>query len=185
MTLLLYSALMSLDGFIEDDTGRFDWAMPDPELHEFINRLESTIGTHLYGRRMYETMAVWETLGDQPGSTAEEVEYAELWRGLTKVVYSATLDEVWTPRTRLERSFEPEAVARLMETVDGDISVSGPGLAQHAFRAGLVDELHLFWFPVVVGGGKPGIPAGVRFDVELIDTERFASGVVYTRHGRG
>jgi dihydrofolate reductase len=185
MAQLLYSALMSLDGFIEDDTGRFDWAVPDPELHEFINRLESGIGTHLYGRRMYETMAVWETLGDDPGSTAEEVAYAELWRNLDKVVYSTSLDDVWTSRTTLERSFEPEAVARLKEVTDGDISVSGPGLAQHACAAGLVDELHLFWFPVVVGAGKPGMPAGVHFEVELIESQQFSSGVVYTRHRRG
>jgi dihydrofolate reductase len=176
---------MSLDGFIADDTGRFDWAVPDSEVHDFINRLESGIGTHLYGRRMYETMAVWETLGDDPGSEAEEVAYAVLWRNLEKIVYSTSLDAVWTPRTTLERSFDPDALTRLKETVAGDISVSGPGLARHAFRAGLVDELHLFWFPVLVGAGKPGIPAGVRFEVELIDTERFASGVVYTRHERG
>jgi dihydrofolate reductase len=185
MALLLYSALMSLDGFIEDDSGRFDWAVPDPELHDFINRLESGVGTHLYGRRMYETMAVWETLGDEPGSEAEEVAYAELWRALDKIVYSTSLDAVWTPRTTLERSFDPGAVAHLKEMAVGDISVSGPRLAQHAFAAGLVDELHLFWFPVVVGAGKPGIPAGVRFEVELIESQQFSSGVVYTRHGCG
>ena len=125
MALLLYSALMSLDGFIADDTGRFDWAVPDSEVHDFINRLESGIGTHLYGRRMYETMAVWETLGDDPGSEAEEVAYAVLWRNLEKIVNSTSLDAVWTPRTTLERSFDPDALTRLKETVAGDISVSG------------------------------------------------------------
>jgi dihydrofolate reductase len=131
---------------------------------------------------MYETMAVWETHGDQPGTAAEEVAYAGVWRNLDKIVYSTSLDAVWTSRTTLERSFDPTAVTRLKEVVDGDVSVSGPGLAQHAFRAGLVDELHLFRFPVVVGGGKPGIPVGIRFDTDLIETQRFASGVVYTRY---
>ena len=158
MAKLIYTAITSLDGYIEDDEGRFDWATPDAEVHAFVNDLERSVGTHLYGRRMYETMAVWQTVGDEPGLSAAEADYAGLWRGLDKVVYSRTLDAVSTPRTRLEREFDPEAVRRMKEAVDGDIGVSGPGLAQHAFRAGLVDEVHLFVSPVVVGGGKPGLP---------------------------
>ena len=121
-------------------------------------------------------------IGDEPGLPVAEREYAELWRALDKVVYSSTLDEVWTPRTRLERAFDPEAVRRLKDDADRDLSVSGPGLAQHAFRAGLVDEVHLFVCPVVVGGGKPGLPRDVRLDLELLDERRFANGVVHLHH---
>jgi len=179
---LVYSALTSLDGFMEDEQGRFDWAVPDEEVHAFANELERPIGTHLYGRRMYETMAVWETVVAAPGTAATEVEYGELWRGLDKVVYSRTLTEVTTGRTRLERQFDPAAVSRLKETAEGDISISGPDLAQHAFRAGLVDEVHLFLFPVMVGGGKPGLPHGLHLDLELVDEHRFSSGVVHLHH---
>lgn len=181
MGKLIYTAITSLDGFIEDLDGGFGWAEPDAEVHAFVNDLERTIGAHLYGRRMYETMAVWQTIGDEPGLPAEEAAYAELWRALDKVVYSRTLDEVWTPRTRLERELDPEAV-RAMKAADGDLSVSGPGLAQHAFRAGLVDEVHLFVFPVVVGGGKPGLPRDVRLNLELLDERRFGNGVVHLHH---
>jgi len=179
MGRLIYAAITSLDGFIEDPEGSFDWAVPDPEVHAFINELERPIGTHLYGRRMYETMAVWQTVGDEPGVDAAEVEYAELWRGLDKVVYSRTLDAVSTPRTRLERELDPEAVRRMTAEADHDLSISGPGLAQHAFRAGLVDDVHLFVCPVIVGGGKPGLPRDLRLDLELVDERRFANGVVH------
>jgi dihydrofolate reductase len=182
MAKLTYAAITSLDGYIEDEEGRFDWAEPDAEVHEFANDLEASVGTHLYGRRMYETMAVWQTLGDEPGVSAAEARYAEIWRALDKVVYSRTLDAVSTPRTRLEREFDPEAVRRIKDAADRDISVSGPGLAQHAFRAGLVDEVHLFVCPVVVGGGKPGLPRGTRVDLELLDQRRFANGVVHVHH---
>ena len=182
MAKLIYTAITSLDGYIEDEEGRFDWAMPDAEVHAFVNDLERPVGTHLYGRRMYETMAVWQTVGDEPGLPAAEADFAELWRALDKVVYSRTLDAVSTPRTRLEREFDPEAVRRMKEAADRDISVSGPGLAQHAFRAGLVDEVHLFVFPVVVGGGKPGLPRDVRVDLELLDERRFGNGVVHMHH---
>jgi dihydrofolate reductase len=182
MAKLIYTAITSLDGYIEDDKGRFDWAEPDAEVHSFVNDLERPVGTHLYGRRMYETMAVWQTVGDEPGLPAAEADFAEVWRALDKVVYSRTLDAVSTPRTRLEREFDPEAVRRMKETADRDISVSGPGLAQHAFRAGLVDEIHLFVFPVVVGGGKPGLPRDVRVDLELLDERRFDNGVVHMHH---
>jgi dihydrofolate reductase len=182
MAKLTYAAITSLDGFIEDAEGGFGWAEPDAEVHAFVNDLERPVGTHLYGRRMYETMAVWQTIGDEPGLSAAEADYADVWRGLDKVVYSRTLDAVSTPRTRLEREFDPEAVRRLKEAADRDLSVSGPGLAQHAFRAGLVDEVHLFVLPVVVGGGKPGLPRGVRVDLELLDERRFGSGVVHLHH---
>ena len=182
MAKLTYMAITSLDGFIEDEEGRFDWAMPDAEVHAFVNDLERPTGTHLYGRRMYETMAVWQTLGDEPGVSAAEADFADLWRALDKVVYSRTLDAVSTPRTRLEREFDPEAVRRMKDAADRDISVGGPGLAQHAFRAGLVDDVHLLVFPVVVGGGKPGLPRDVRVDLELVDERRFGNGVVHMHH---
>jgi dihydrofolate reductase len=132
---------------------------------------------------MYETMAVWETIGVDGGDAHPvEADYAEVWRGLDKVVFSTTLPEVWTARTRLERTFDPAAVQRLKDEASGDLSVSGPGLAQHAFAAGLVDEVHLLVNPVIVGAGKPGLPAGVRLDLELVDERRFANGVVHLHH---
>jgi dihydrofolate reductase len=179
---LSYAAITSLDGCIEDPDGGFGWAEPDAEVHAFVNDLEATIGTHLYGRRMYETMAVWQDIGDEPDLSEAEREYAELWRDLDKVVYSSTLEAVWTPRTRLERELDPEAVRRLKDDAEHDLSVSGPGLAQHAFRAGLVDEVHLFVCPVVVGGGKAGLPRDLRLDVELLDERRFANGVVHLHY---
>jgi dihydrofolate reductase len=191
MAKLTYAAITSLDGFIEDEDGKFDWAMPDPEVHTFVNDLERSVGTFLYGRRMYETMAVWQTVGIEPAGTSpeevappppEELDFAEVWRAADKVVYSRTLDAVTTPRTRLERAFDPEVVRRLKDTADNDISVSGPGLAQHAFAAGLVDEVHLFVFPVIVGGGKPGLPRGIRVDLELLDERRFGNGAVHMRY---
>jgi dihydrofolate reductase len=182
MAKLIYAAITSLDGFIEDETGRFDWAEPDPEVHAFVNDLERPITTHLYGRRMYETMAVWQTIDDGPGVSDVEADFARLWRTLDKVVYSRTLEAVSTPRTRLERTFDADAVRTLKETAEGDISVSGPDLAQHAFRAGLVDEVHLFVFPLVVGGGKPGLPRAVHVELELVDMRRFGSGVVHLHH---
>jgi dihydrofolate reductase len=183
MANLIYTAITSLDGYIEDDKGQFDWAAPDPEVHAFVNDLERPIGTHLYGRRMYETMAVWQTVGDGPDVPPEEVDFAEDWRAADKVVYSGTLEAVSTPRTRLEREFDPEAVRRLKDAADHDLSVSGPDLAAHAFRAGLDDEVRLFLFPIVVGGGKPGLPRNVRIDFELLDERRFGNGVVYLRYG--
>jgi dihydrofolate reductase len=189
MAKLIYTALTSLDGYIEDESGGFDWAMPDPEVHTFVNDLERPVGTYLYGRRMYETMAVWQTIGLDPAEASatpppEALDFAELWRAADKVVYSRTLDATSTPRTRLEREFDPEAIRRLKEGAESDLSVGGAGLAQHAFSAGLVDEARLFIFPVVVGGGKPGLPQRVRVDLELLDERRFASGVVHVRYGR-
>jgi dihydrofolate reductase len=182
MTKLVYTAFMSLDGYIEDESGAFDWAMPDAEVHAFANDLERAVGTQLYGRRMYETMAVWQTFGDEPGLPAEVSDFAEVWRGLDKVVYSRTLDAVSTPRTRLEREFDPDAVRHMKEDADRDISVSGPGLAQHAFRAGLVDEVHVVVFPVSVGGGKPALPQGARVNLDLLDERRFGNGAVHLHY---
>ena len=184
MASLIYTALSSLDGFIEDEKGSFDFAFPDAELHSFANELEANIGTHLYGRRMYETMAVWQDVTEGPGVSPEEVDFGATWRELDKVVYSTTLDEVWTPRTELRREFDPAEVRAVVDAADGDVSISGPGLAQHAFAAGLVDDVHLFLFPVIVGGGKPGLPRDVRLDLELVEERRFGSGVVHL-HLRG
>jgi dihydrofolate reductase len=182
MGKLVYTAITSLDGYIEDADGSFGWAAPDPEVHAAANELERTVGTHLYGRRMYETMAIWETVGGPPEVPAIEADYAALWRDLDKVVFSTTLPEVWTARTRLERTFDPAAVARLKGEAEEDLAVSGPGLAQHAFTAGLVDEVHLFVNPVIIGAGKPGLPNGIRLDLELLDEHRFANGVVHLHH---
>jgi dihydrofolate reductase len=192
MAKLTYTAITSLDGYIEDERGGFDWAVPDPEVHAFVNDLERAVATYLYGRRMYETMAVWQTIGLQPAGAPpaeaapppEEVDFAEVWRAADKVVYSRTLDATSTPRTRLEREFDPETVRRMKDAADRDLSVSGPGLAQHAFAAGLVDEVHLFVFPVVVGGGKPGLPRGVRMDLELLEERRLGNGIVHMRYAK-
>ena len=179
MAKLIYAAIASLDGYTEDEDGKFDWARPDEQVHAFVNDLERPIGTHLYGRRMYETMAVWETMvGESPASR----DYAEIWRAAAKVVYSTTLETVSSARTRLERSFDPEAVRELKAASQRDLSIGGPTLAAVAIEAGLVDELELFLNPVVVGGGKRALPAGVRLPLELIDERRFDSGVVYVRY---
>ncbi|HSL27764.1 MAG TPA: dihydrofolate reductase family protein [Anaerolineales bacterium] len=182
MARLIYSAISSLDGYIEDMNGEFDWAAPDEEVHRFINNLERSTGTHLYGRRMYETLMVWET---DPGFAAESPllrDFAEIWQAADKIVYSRTLQAVSTRKTRLERSFDPEAIRQLKEAVEQDILIGGPELAAHAFRAGLVDEYHLFLTPIIVGGGKPALPDNVRLELELLEERRFGSGVVFLRY---
>jgi len=176
---LIYSALASLDGYIEDVQGRFDWAAPDEEVHAFVNELERPIGTHLYGRRMYDTMAVWETM-DDPAPVMRD--YAEIWRAANKIVYSRTLPDVSTPRTRLEREFDPVAVAGLKASAGHDMSIGGPELAAHAIAAGLVDELQLFLVPVAVGAGKRALPLDAALRLELLDERRFAGGTVYLRY---
>jgi dihydrofolate reductase len=176
---LIYSAIASLDGYTEDEDGKFDWATPDEQVHTFVNDLERPIGTYLYGRRMYETMVPWETMAD-PAPVMRD--YAEIWQAAEKVVYSATLEAVTSARTRLERSFDPEAVRELKAASERDLSVGGPALAAAAIEAGLVDELHLFVNPIVVGGGKPALPDGVRVPLELIAEHRFDSGVVYVSY---
>lgn len=182
MGKLIYSANASLDGYVEDGTGAFDFSVPDEEVHAFWNEHERGIGTSLYGRRMYETMRVWEDddwLADEPAVVRE---YAGIWRDADKVVYSSTLDAVSTARTRIERRFDPEAVRRLKEESGTDLSVGGATLGAEAFRHGLVDECVLLLCPTAVGGGKPALPLGLRLDLELLEHRRFASGVVYVRH---
>ncbi len=181
MARLIYSAIASLDGHTADASGGFAWAAPGPDVHAFINGLERETGTYLYGRRMYETMAVWETM-DVSGEPHPMRDYAEIWRAADKVVYSRTLREPATPRTRIEREFDPAAVGEMKAAAGRDLSIGGPGLAAHALRAGLVDELQLFLVPVVVGGGTRALPDDLRLDLELGDERRFASGVVYLRY---
>jgi dihydrofolate reductase len=173
---LIYSAIASLDGYVADRDGNFDWAAPDAEVHAFVNDLERPIGTYLYGRRMYETMAVWETLDDP---APEMRDFARLWRAADKVVYSRTLDAVSTPRTRLERELMPAAVRALVAGAARDVTIGGPTLAGAALAAGLVDEIQLFLNPIAVGGGTPALPRDVRVDLELLDQRRFGNGVVY------
>ena len=184
MARLIYSAISSLDGYVADRDGDFDWAAPDEEVHAFVNDLERGVGTHLFGRRMYEVMVAWETmsLADQPDVMRD---FAELWRAADKVVYSTTLESVSSARTRLERDFDPDAVRRMKATSERDISVGGPGLAAHAIRAGLVDELHLFLTPIVVGGGTRSLPDDVRVRLELLDERRFGNGVVHLHYRAG
>lgn len=182
MGKLIYAANVSLDGFLEDESGAFDWSVPDEEVHAFWNEHERHIGTSLYGRRMYDTMRVWERddwLTNQPAVVRE---YAGIWRDTDKVVYSASLTDVSTARTRIERQFEPEAVRRLKETSGSDVSIGGAEIAGEAFRHGLVDECVLLLSPVLVGGGKAALPRGLRLDLQLLDQRRFGNGVVYVRH---
>lgn len=182
MAKLIYSAITSLDGYIEDEDGSFAWAVPDGEVHAFINDLERPVGTYLYGRRMYETMAGWETDPTLSDQSPVMRDFAETWRAADKIVYSRTLEAVSTARTRLERDFDPEVVRQLKARAVRDISVSGPDLAAHAMKAGLVDEYHAFLTPIIVGGGKRCLPNDVRLKLELLDERRFGSGVVYLRY---
>src|SRR5436309_15684681 len=181
MARLIYSAIASLDGYVADADGKFDWAEPDEEVHQFVNDLERPIGTYLLGRRMYEVMAAWETMHTQTGLSPHIYDFATIWQAADKVVYSKTLDEVSTAKTRLEREFDFEAI-RAMKA-DSDVSVGGPGLAAQALRAGLVDELHLFVNPVVVGGRNAALPDDVRLELELLDERRFGNGVVHLHYG--
>jgi dihydrofolate reductase len=182
MAKLIYSALTSLDGYVADEDGNFDWAKPSEEVHVFVNDLERPVGTYLFGRRMYEVMAYWETadtVADQPPVVRD---YAKIWQTAEKIVYSRTLAEVSSANTRIEREFDIDAVRQLKATADRDIGVGGPDLAAQAFEAGLIDELHLFLAPVVVGGGKPSLPDKVRLELELLDERRFANGVVHLHY---
>jgi dihydrofolate reductase len=182
MAKLIYSAITSLDGYVADDDGNFDWAEPDEEVHTFVNDLERGVGTYLYGRRMYEVMAYWETAltrADQPPFVQD---FAELWQAADKIVYSKTLETTVSARTRIEREFDPEAVRRLKASAGRDISVGGPDLAAQAIEGGLVDEFHLFVTPIVVGGGRQALPDGVRVELELLEERRFGNGVVHLQY---
>jgi dihydrofolate reductase len=177
---LIYSTITSLDGYVADKDGDFDWAAPDEEVHAFVNDLVRKVGAYLYGRRMYEVMRYWETaLANRP---SVEQDFAQIWRAADKVVYSRTLETVSSARTRIERDFDPEAVRRMKTQAERDIGVGGPDLAAQAFKAGLVDECHLFVTPVVVGGGKRSLPRNVRLELELLDERRFEGGVVHLHY---
>ena len=182
MAKLIYSAICSLDGYVADAEGNFDWAAPDDELHSFVNDLERPIGTHLYGRRMYETMRFWETPEASTDQAVVSRDYAEIWRSADKIVFSRTLDHVSSAKTHIEREFEPDAIRRLKEEAERDIGIGGPGLAGEAIRAGLVDEYHLFLNPIVVGGGNPALPSDAHIVLELIDQRRFGSGVIHLHY---
>ncbi len=182
MAKLIYSAIASLDGYVADPAGHFDWAAPDVEVHAFVNDLERAIGTHLYGRRMYEVLLAWETMPTGPDQMPVVRDFAQIWRAADKIVYSTTLQTVSSARTRIERRFDPDAVRHLKASAERDIEVGGPTLAATAIRAGLVDELHLFLTPIVVGGGTAALPSDVRVPLDLVDERRFANGVVYLRY---
>jgi dihydrofolate reductase len=181
MAKLIYSTITSLDGYVADEDGKFDWAEPDEEVHTFLNDLYRPVGTFLFGRRMYEVLVAWETLelDDQPSYIQG---FAEIWRAADKVVYSKTLETASSARTRIERDFDPEEVGELKATAERDLSVGGPELAAQAIRAGLVGEIHLVVAPVVVGGGNQALPDKVRLDLELLDERRFDNGMVHLRY---
>lgn len=185
MAKLIYTVIASLDGYIEDEQGGFQWGAPDDEVLAFVNDLERPIGTYLYGRRLYETMAVWETWGtgsDQPTAMRD---FAHIWRAAEKIVYSRTLQTVSTAKTRLERELDADAIRRLKESAESDITVGGAELAGQAIAAGLVDELNLLLVPVIVGGGKPALPGKVRAQLDLMDERRFRGGVVHLHYRIG
>jgi dihydrofolate reductase len=179
MAKLIYSSISSLDGYVADEDGNFDWAAPDEEVHAFINDLDRPLGTYLYGRRMYETMTGWETDPTLAEQSPQMEDFARIWQSADKIVYSKTLEAVSTARTRIERDFDPEAVQRMKTVAERDLIVGGPELASQAFEAGLVDECHLFVAPMVVGGGKRSLPDNVRMKLELLDERRFVSSMVY------
>ena len=182
MAKLIYSAITSLDGYVADEDGNFDWAAPDEEVHTFVNDLARSVDTYLYGRRIYQVMDVWETdhtLADQSPVTRD---FAQIWQAADKIVYSTTLETVSSAETRIERDFDPEAVRQIKARAERDILVGGPDLAAQAIKAGLVDEWHLFVAPLVVGGGTPFFPDGVRVTLDLLDEHRFGNGAVHLRY---
>jgi len=182
MAKLKYVAIASLDGYMESQDGKFDWSVPDNEVLASVNDIERPIGTHLYGRRMYETMVFWETVSTEADEPAVFWDYAGIWRAAEKIVYSRALQTVSSARTRIEREFDRDAVRRLKQSSGADITVGGAELAGHAIGAGLVDECHLFLCPIVVGGGKRALPDNVRAQLELLDERRFRNGVVHLHY---
>jgi dihydrofolate reductase len=183
MAKLTYTNISSLDGFVADDGGKFDWAKPDEEVHAFVNDIERPAGTHLYGRRLYEVLVAWETMDQQPGQPPFVLDFAKIWQAADKIVYSRTLETVSSARTRIEREFDPDVVREFKATSERDLLIGGPELAAEAIRAGLVDEFHLFLAPAVVGRGNRVLPEDVRLDLELLGERRFASGFVYLNYG--
>jgi dihydrofolate reductase len=179
MPKLIYSAITSLDGYVADEQGKWDWSVPDEEVHAFVNDLSRPVGTWLLGRRMYDVLVAWETMDrDEP----ELRDFTEIWHGADKVVYSRTLEAPRSARTRIEREFDPEAVRQMKALAGRDLIVGGPELAAQAFKAGLVDECHLFVVPMVVGGGRRSLPKNVRMKLELLDERRFGNGMVYLNY---
>ncbi|MFY0405506.1 dihydrofolate reductase family protein [Solicola sp. PLA-1-18] len=182
MSRLVYSTIGSLDGYLSDPSGGFDWAMPDEEVMEFVNGQMRRHSTYLYGRRLYETMHVWETDADSIAQSPLDVEFASIWQAARKVVFSTTLTDVVTTRTTIERTLDADVVARLKDESDGDLEIGGPTLATDAFALGLVDEVHVIVVPVVVGGGAPLYPQGTRLDLRLVDQRTFGNGMVHLRY---
>ena len=182
MAHLIYTLNSSLDGYIEDRDGKFDWIAPDDEYFRFITNLVREAGTYLYGRRLYESMMVWETDPNLAAESPLSRDFAEIWQAANKIVYSRTLESASTRKTQLERSFDPEAIRQLKEVAEQDILIGGAELAAHAFRSGLIDECHLFLMPIIVGGGKQSLPDNIRLELELLDEHRFGSGVVFLRY---
>ena len=180
MARLIYSAIASLDGYVADEEGKWDWSFPDEDVHAHVNELARPLGTWLLGRRMYDVLKVWETMDDEHPLMRD---FAEIWRSSDKVVYSRTLEAPSTARTRVEREFDPEAVRRMKAEAERDLSIAGPELAAQAFRAGLIDELQLYLSPVIVGAGNPALPDGVKASLELLDERRFGNGVIHLRYG--
>lgn len=176
---LIYSAIASLDGFVADEEGRWDWSVPDDDVHALVNDLARPLGTWLLGRRMYEVLVAWETIDDEDPVIRD---FAEIWRSADKVVYSRTLQAASTARTRIEREFDPETVRRMKAESERDLSIAGPGVAAHAFRAGLIDEIQLYLSPIIVGAGNPALPDGVKVPLELLDERRFGNAVVHLRY---
>jgi dihydrofolate reductase len=183
MAKLIYSAITSLDGYVADEDGNFDWAAPDEDVHTFVNDLERPVGTYLYGRRMYEVMVDWETAHPFADESPFMQDFAGIWQAADKIVYSKTLETVSSARTRIERDFDPEAVRQMKASAGRDISVGGPDLAAQAIKAGLVDECHLFVVPILVGAGKQSLPNNVRLKLELLGERRFGNGVVHLHYG--
>lgn len=182
MARLIYTAMTSLDGYVADEHGNFDWAAPDEEVHTFVNDLERPVGAYLYGRRLYEVMAAWESPDIAAGQPPFVADFARIWRAADKIVYSRTLEAVASARTRIERDFDPEAVRRMKDAAQRDMSIGGPHLAARALEARLVDEVRLFITPIIVGGGNPALPDHLHLRLDLLDERRFASGVVYVRY---
>ena len=180
MGRLIYSAITSIDGYVEDATGAFDWSAPDAEVHTFVNDQERPVGTHLLGRRMFETMQVWDDLANFPDPSPEVRDFADVWQAADKIVYSTTLKKVSNPRTRLEHRFDPDLVGEMVRASERDVSIGGAALAAQALAAGIVDEVQLYLNPIAVGGGKPALPGGAR--MHLVDERRFAGGVVWVRY---